>query len=283
LVVLDAGNRTHRAVFEHFRELANPFLAPESAVEIRSLDLSRQKTQETPEAGLIITIGVRAAAELQNHPADVPVLNVLIPQDAYRQLIAAARRETAAVFLDQPVERQFAVAHALLPTVHAAGMLLGSESSADIASFSRAAGRFSLRLDIVTVDRGANPASAIRQLLTNNEVIVSTFDREAYQPATAKWLLYLALRQRRPIIGFSYALLEAGAVATVFSTPEDIARQTAGIVAAWVHTGVAPTGTAFPRYYNIGINARIAEKLGLNAPSEKVLEKRVRTLLGETP
>jgi ABC-type uncharacterized transport system substrate-binding protein len=91
------------------------------------------------------------------------------------------------------------------------------------------------------------------------------------------------LRQRRPIIGFSYALLEAGAAASVFSTPEDIARHTADIVADWVRTGIAPTGTAFPRYYNIGINSRIADKLGLDAPSEKVLEQRVRALLGETP
>ena len=283
LVVLDTGNRIHQSVLRHFRELANASLAPESAVEIRSLDFNQHKAEETPEAGLIITIGVRAAAELQNHPVDVPVLNVLIPQDAYRQMISAARRETAAVFLDQPIERQFAVAHTLLPTVHEAGMLLGSESSADIASFARAAGRFSLHLDVVTLDRGASPASAIRKLLTSNEVIVSTFDREAYQPATAKWLLYLALRQRRPIIGFSYALLEAGAAASVFSTPEDIARHTADIVADWVHTGVAPTGRVFPRYYNIGINARVADKLGLDAPSEKILEQRVRTLLGETP
>ena len=162
-------------------------------------------------------------------------------------------------------------------------MLLGSKSSADIASFARAAGRFSLHLDIVTIDGDSNPASAIQLLLTNNEVIVSTFDREAYKPATAKWLLYLALRQQRPIIGFSYALLGAGAVATVFSTPEDIAKQTADIVADWAHTGMAPTGTAFPRYYHIGINARIANKLGLDAPPAKVLEQRVRTLLGETP
>lgn len=283
LVVLNSGNQTHQTLFEHFRELANAPVAPESAVEIRSLDFSLHKTIETTEAGLIITIGVRAAAELQNHPVDVPVLNVLIPQDAHRQLIGAARLETAAVFLDQPIERQFAVARTLLPSAKDAGILLGTESSADIASFVRAADHFALRLEIARIGRGASSASVIQKLLANNEVIVSTFDREAYRPATAKWLLYLALRQQRPIIGFSYALLKAGALASVFSTPEDIARHTADIVKDWVYTGVAPRGTAFPRYYHIGVNARVAAKLGLGEPSDKLLEQQVRTLLGETP
>jgi len=162
-------------------------------------------------------------------------------------------------------------------------MLRGSESLAEGAAVAPDDGVFGLALNVTRIDQDDDPAGAIQRVLDGNDVVIATFDPQAYTPATAKWLLYLAFQQQRPIVGFSYALLKAGAVAAVFSTPEQIAEHAADLVGEWLRTGLLPSGTAHPRYYHIGLNAPVAKKLGIAAPLESDLERAVQELLGEAP
>ena len=84
-------------------------------------------------------------------------------------------------------------------------------------------------------------------------------------------------------VGFSRALLRAGAVAAVFSTPQQIATHTAEIISEWLQTGVAPSGTVYPRHYLVGLNPAVATRLGLDLPPEKDLQIQVQHMLGEAP
>ena len=77
--------------------------------------------------------------------------------------------------------------------------------------------------------------------------------------------------------------LKAGAVAAVFSTPEQIAEHAEDVVAEWLRSGNLPSGTQFPRYYHIGLNGPVAKRLGIAAPSESDLQHRVHDLLGDSP
>ena len=283
LVLVDPQNDTHQLVLEPLLQLntADPDAA--TAVEIAALDYRNQDQAKIDAADLLITIGVRAATRLQSAPPGVAVLNVLIPREAYRGLNVSTENSPAAIFLDQPIERQFALARALLPASSRAGMLLGHRSAADQAGLRQAAGRFMLDLEIVTIEADTHPAAAIRRVLKDSEFVVSTFDRETYTAATAKWLLYLALQKRRPIIGFSRALLRAGAVAAVFSTPQQIATHTAELISEWLQTGAAPSGTVYPRHYRVGLNPAVAARLGLELPPEQDLQIQVQRMLGEAP
>ena len=278
-VVLDPTSKTHEALFEQFLKETEARSRPGAETVIKSMAFDAADMDANTGSDLIITIGVKAASALQNHRTSAPILNILIPQLAHRQLAATSPSETAAIVLDQPVERQFAVARALLPYARQAGMLKGGKAVTNGDELLRAAARYRLDLEIVRITGDDNPANAIRQILADNDVIVSTFDHEAYKPATTKWLLYLAMQQKRPIIGFSYALLKAGATAAVFSTPQDIATHAAEIAVQWLETGVAPSGVASPRYYHVGINAAVAKRLGLSVPSEGAFERQVRNLL----
>ncbi|MDH5501997.1 MAG: hypothetical protein OEY72_12945 [Gammaproteobacteria bacterium] len=283
LVVYDPESAAHRTIVDSLRNSDAVNSAGSRRAEIRELivaELDEDRLLET-KAGLIITVGTRAAANLSKFSTDVPILNVFLPRAGYEQLYAKATDTAAAIVLDQPIERQLALARVLLPRAKRVGALVGASSGSDVEAMQQAVSLFALNLDVVRVTPEEHPVDAIERLLLANEMIITTFDREAYSPTTAKWLLYLAFQQRRPIIGFSYALLKAGAVGAVFSTPEQIAKHTGELLDGWLSTGRLPAGPVFPRYYHIGLNAPVAEKLGLSPPSNDAIERQVHELLGD--
>jgi len=283
LLVSDSDNSVHQAIVDHLRTALDGEV--EGGAEVSVERLATQQLSEGIPAnftpGLIVTIGTKAAAEVDGRANGVPVLNVFLPQAAHRQLAASGGHGAAAIVLDQPIRRQLAVARALLPEARSAGLLQGQDMAGEMLSLTQGAVDFGLDLHITRLEDSEDPAAAIEEVLRVNDVVIATFDPKVYTPATAKWLLYLAFQQQRPIVGFSYALLKAGAVAAVFSTPEQIARHAADAIADWLRSGVPPSGTAYPRYYHIGLNAPVAKRLGVSTPSEPDLERQVHTLLGE--
>ena len=50
--------------------------------------------------------------------------------------------------------------------------------------------------------------------------------------ATAKWILQLSYRYRVPVIAYSMAYLNGGALAAIYSSPENVGRQTADLIIA---------------------------------------------------
>lgn len=284
LLVSDTDSSSHQAIVEHLRAAIGGGPGQGAAAVVAGLD-TRQLDEGIPvdlAPGLIVTIGSKAAAAVEGRANGVPVLNVFLPHAAYRQLHASHGPGSAAIVLDQPLRRQLAVARALLPDARRAGMLRGPAGQHEEGALSRDGGIFGLDLDVVRIGPDDDPAAAIERVLGANDVVIATFDPEAYTPANAKWLLYLAFQQRRPIVGFSYALLKAGALAAVFSTPEQIAAQAADLVGDWLRSGVPPGGVVPPRYYHIGLNAPVARKLGIPVQSEAELQRQVRGLLGES-
>ena len=133
LVLVDPQNDTHQLVLEPLLQLNTYGPKAGTAVEITALDYRNQDQAGIDAADLLITVGVRAATQLQSAAPSVAVLNVLIPREAYRGLNVSTENRPAAIFLDQPIERQFALARALLPASSRAGMLLGHRSAADQA------------------------------------------------------------------------------------------------------------------------------------------------------
>lgn len=283
LVLYDDLKATHRSIFEHFR--AAILHHRERGMPPRITGMASGKLDiaslDSIQPDLIVTIGVSAAARLRQQASTVPQLNVFLPRAAYEQLHNGDSRPPAALFLDQPIERQMALARALRPNARRVGMLRTEEPGNAPTEIDQLAHRFGFDLVVVTIDADGNAARAIKQVVASSDLIIVRFDREAYKPATTKWLLYLAFQQRRPIVGFSSALLDAGAAAVTFSTPEQIAAHAAELVRVWLDNGKAPRGSHYPRYYHVRLNGPVADVLDVAPMDEAELAARMRDALAE--
>jgi ABC-type uncharacterized transport system substrate-binding protein len=87
-------------------------------------------------------------------------------------------------------------------------------------------------------------------------------------------LLLTSFRARVPVVGFSSAYARAGAVMSLYSSPDQIARQAADAVNQWMRDRNWPH-PQHPRHFTVSVNAHVARSLGLKMDDGDVLRDRL--------
>ncbi len=227
----------------------------------------------------IVTIGTRALLEaLREHP-EAPVLALMIPSQTFRELVDDYRQPdsppVAGVFLDQPVERQLALARLLLPEMDTIGFLHSPASRIGAQSVREAAARTGLETMDLAVEDEHEIVAAMESLLAVSDALLALPDPQVFNPRTIKPILLTAIRARKPVVGgFSRSYVRAGVMAGVYSTPAQIGRQGAELLDAIDH-GLAADTCQYPAYFEVDVNHRVADALGLPVPPESRLRGRL--------
>jgi len=271
-----------------YRDLANSLesrLRSDAGARRLSLIRTDVGNYDADQADLSVAIGMKACERVLEANEGRPSLCVLVPRAGFSRLTARANgRQLSAIYLDQPIARQFALARAMLPEARRAGLLAGPELRAEAGEIRRSARVAGFEAHLEPMDDAGDAAQGIQRLLVDSDLILAVYEPSVLTPANAKWLLHLAYKKRLPVMGFSRAYVKAGAVAAVFSTPEQIGRHTAEAILDWARNdsrGLAPA--AYPRYFDVAVNRAVADSLGLDAPSNRDLAARVARMSGVLP
>jgi len=83
------------------------------------------------------------------------------------------------------------------------------------------------QLKIVIVPKGTLAAKLLRHDLFDAAVLIAIQDNEIWTGKNSKWLLQQAFNYNVPVIGYSESFLKAGALASVYSSLDDVASSTA--------------------------------------------------------
>jgi ABC-type uncharacterized transport system substrate-binding protein len=233
--------------------------------------------RSTTNADLTVAVGVAACERALAATSRPPLLCTLVPKAGFEGLTGGRRQaDVSAIYLDQPVERQLSLARILAPDATWAGLLAGPTFRDQRAAATRYARTAGLTLDIEIANDERAAARAIQRLVARNDLILPVYDPAVLTPSSAKWLLHLAYQKQRPVVGFSHAYVDAGAVAAVFTEPEQIGRQTGQAVARFFHGNrrrlPAPS---FPSAFRVAVNRPVASALGLAPPSDAALAQMI--------
>jgi ABC-type uncharacterized transport system substrate-binding protein len=272
-----------------YTELLEAFSSWLGGVETAEITLTVVLADELAEGGggdsdLVIAVGSRAAQVAVRIAGTRPVLAVLAPRSALEPLRGGMGTTLSSVYLDQPPDRLMALVRAVLPQAHRAGMLAGPDLQPGPGEYRRVADEQGFSLNIQALAASDNPSSRITRILDDSEVVLAPYDPLVFGTATAKWLLYMAYQRGLPVIGFSRSYVRAGALAAVYSTPEQIGRQAAEIVQHWLLDGDrALPAAAYPAYYSVDVNTSVARTLGIDATDPQVLAGQVGRLSGGPP
>jgi ABC-type uncharacterized transport system substrate-binding protein len=110
-------------------------------------------------------------------------------------------------------------------------------------------------------------------VLRGSDAFIAIPDPLLSRPSSARTILLTSYRFQKPVIAFSRAYVEAGALAAVFSTPESVAAD----VASWLDAGSGKTlklpGLRGPASFEIAVNRQVARALGIRVPDDDELRR----------
>jgi len=220
---------------------------------------------------LLVSVGSQATLEVSRLASAPPVLAVLLPRATFEYILAqrppqaaAASGALTAIYLDQPLGRQLRLIGAALPGMRDVGVLLGPTSSAKLGRLQAAAAATGFRLTPAILGNEAPLIPALRDVLADCDVLLALPDPRVYNKSTAQSILLTTYRRRVPVVGFSKAYTTAGALLSLYSTPEQVAEEVVSVVDALPDTGpLHLPPPSYPRLYSVATNPHVAHSLGL--------------------
>jgi putative tryptophan/tyrosine transport system substrate-binding protein len=222
-------------------------------------------------ASVLIALGTRALSTTLNATVAIPVIAGLVPRVAFERLaIPPGNRPVSAVYLDQPALRQIRLFQVLLPGKTRLGVVSSRESEATAQSFSAAAREARLALVHDTASNERELFAALVRVLAESDALMALPDATLYNTTTIQNILTTAYRTQRPVLGFSAAYVRAGALAAVFSTPQQSGTQLAEAARQFLANAKLPA-PQHPRAFSVAVNTTVARSLGLVIDSEAAL------------
>jgi hypothetical protein len=242
-------------------------LVPDAVVSVHA------RMESWPEEDALVSIGSQALTEIRARHPDRAALHLFVTGDFWREQSARdpGLGNNTAVVIDQPPRRLLALARLLVPEARALSVVLGPISHKHGAILDTDAAALGFEPRIGVLRPADNPIATLSPLLNAAQVAVVLPDSADFNRAAARWLLQLSFRAGIPVIGFSRAYTDAGALASLYSTPENIGQQGAELVAERLAQGRFPPGMLQPRYYTLTTNATVADTLGIALPAAAVL------------
>lgn len=262
---------------------------------ITSDDLTGLGQQARQAVGVVVTVGYPALQDfLDSRIAERfpgTLIATFVTRDAYHyyldrypRLLQWERENRVRVLvLDQPLDRQARFISAVLPDVTNVLTLSGDQSSALVPPMRGALQALGMRLDTEPFAKGENIAGALDRLLyrrTGDSALLALPDQDVFARRNIKSIFYTTFRHRVPVISYAASHLQAGALGALYTTPEQIGKQSAEL-AIGALTGEPGTGLTVvsPRYFSVAINDHVAKLYGI--PLADLEQVREQVLRGE--
>ena len=254
-------------------------------VDIRPLNNFQAAETYTSTPTLIVTVGADAARRVALLNPTAPILHTLLPRETAIEILRAGRGDKpttlrdSAIFLDQPIGRQFDLLRLALPSHKRVAVILGPATRHREAELRAAARERSLTLNTVTLNRREELLPALEKLLDENDILLSTAEPLAYNSETIHHVLLTTYRYKIPVMGLSKTYVDAGALLAIYSTPEQIGHQAAQLLSSPpVGKAVSLPAPSYPKYFMISVNRRVASALDLSLDSENALQHKLEAL-----
>lgn len=199
------------------------------------------------------------------------VISIFTSRQVFERLSASATsalarsRRLTAIYAETSAESQFRLIISIFKRPVAVAVLLSERNAHLEPEIRRAAQKLNLDVVIEIVKGGAD---AVRTLALANRaaVLLAIPDQQIYSVSNVRGILESSYRRGQVVIGFNPSLVQAGALATTYSTIEDVSDQLEGVANA-LHTNFV-IESGYPLYWRTIFNDQIARSLNIPIPDD---------------
>lgn len=177
---------------------------------------------------------------------------------------AKFEQKLTALYRDQPLSRQLRLAKFLLPNSKRASVLLNSMPPVTVAK--------ELKIELVDIKLANNPdwLKVLAQSLRDTDFLLGIDDVTIYNSETIRGILLTTYRQGKSLIGPSRSFVNAGSLASCYTSTDQYLQQLVDMVTVVVREHRVPDAQ-FPKIFRIAVNRQVANSLNVPIPDEDVL------------
>ena len=238
---------------------------------------ARQIAAVDAAADLVVAVGSDAGEIVARTPGSTPRLYGFLPLTVWQELAdccAPDKHRDSALYIDQPSLRQFELIRQVVPDARRVGVMLGDVPRARRAELDRIADDLGYVLQVADVADSGAVGPSLRHLVDDIDVLLALPDPAVFNRNTVYSILLTTYSAGIPVVGYSRAMVKAGAAAAVFASPPDVGAAITQRIRSFRRDGrLSPPdyGTVF----SVAINADVAKSLRLPSLIEDTLLHRL--------
>lgn len=230
------------------------------------------------KATLVVTIGDGSLAWLHDHKNSFAGAIAFNVSSTFFLTQRKSEQRLTALYRDQPLSRQLRLAKFLLPNLKRASILRNSATFAEVppADISQITIpkelQRDLQLGITEIDVNNNPdwLKLLSLSLRETDVVIGIDDPNIYNGETIRGILLTTYRQGKSLIGPSRAFVNAGSLASCYTSTDQYLQQLVDMITSAVGEHRLPAAQ-FPKNFRIAINKQVATSLNIVIPDENTL------------
>jgi len=261
-------------VYQQTVEVINQTLAQGNLLQNRviqpfTIEQLEEQDATHPTRGpkaLVITIGSAAADYATQHFIGSPIICGFITRNAFAAITSKLQTPSniTAVYMDQSLQRLFNLATLLRDNQPSYKIGMLSQNTEALKHLTNGKKRQDIEIQSAMLDKNKNPMKVIEPLMKTSDVFIVRPNTSLFNRLVAKLVLQLSMRHKTPVIGFSKNYAQAGALLSLYSSPEDIGKDTANMINHWLRS----PEQALPEpqegsNFSIATNHRIAKKMAM--------------------
>jgi ABC-type uncharacterized transport system substrate-binding protein len=237
--------------------------------DIMRMDVSEWGTGSARVAvpSIYVALGTAATQALAASSVSTPVLATLIPRDSFDRVLRNNGRKASAdftaIYLDQPLQRQFAMIRLALPRAKRMGVLWGADSRHKAPLLHSLATANGVLVNEAVLAGELDVYTDLKQVLGDSDLFLALADPQVFNTTTIQNILLTTIHAQVPVVAFSPAYVRAGALVALYATPEQVARQSATLVFAALHGRPLPHSPLETDDFEVSVNMNVARVLNL--------------------
>ena len=233
------------------------FPAASSATQI-------SKRRTTGRVPVFLAVGPEALRYLAGIATGGPVISTFTSHKVYHSILDKAQGRAGtitAVYADPAPLQQFQLIGMIYRKPIKVGVIISSDNDHIAGVLRRSVTPKQAEVTFETLAPGEDITRALTRL-ADVQAILATPDSAVYNAETIRTILVSTYRRNQAVIGFSAAVVKAGALASTFSGIDDIVAQVEEILGEYESTGILPE-PQFPKFFETIVNGDVARSLNI--------------------
>lgn len=232
---------------------------------------------------VVVSVGREGLLKALRTPGNKPILATYLFSSEFHSILKSARSERpiSAVFADPDPILQLYLASEIFGKGATFAMLTRDMTAPAV---TRAKGT-DFKVNVLEAARQDLFETLAKKAMPGTDALIMVPDDELFNGSTAYPIIETLLDDHKGVIGYNPVLVDAGAIATVYSSPLDLSKDISDTLNLFRELKKLPA-PHFPTHFHVKVNARyklrvnpqMSRWLRLSVPDEAALEEKLNAI-----